>query len=226
MTTKTELDAKTLLEEHANRLSKEQILIRPEWTNRDDAVSFTIKPDLLPRGSFHFKNAEEAQGSPLAEILLQTKGLTWVSFSPKNITLGLDEKDEENKWVAPNVAIDKIKKFVAEGKPVVSLAEFEKLAVAKDMSDEEKKKFMDGIQALFQNEINPSLAAHGGRVDLIDVKDFVALVQVSGGCHGCHSIDATLKQGVEVRVREVFPEIVQLQDVTDHSTGENPFYRG
>jgi Fe-S cluster biogenesis protein NfuA len=33
-----------------------------------------------------------------------------------------------------------------------------------------------------------------------------------------------MKQGIEVRVKEVYPDIVEVVDTTDHSTGENPYF--
>ena len=52
----------------------------------------------------------------------------------------------------------------------------------------------------------------------------MALIRFGGGCHGCGAADVTLKQGIERMLREAVPEIVGVQDVTDHSTGENPYY--
>jgi len=47
--------------------------------------------------------------------------------------------------------------------------------------------------------VNPKIAAHGGRVSLleIDAKGVVVL-QFGGGCHGCGMVDVTLKHGVLV----------------------------
>ncbi len=81
------------------------------------------------------------------------------------------------------------------------------------------------IQDLFDQEINPSLGSHGGFVQLIKVDDDKAFVRMGGGCHGCGMANVTLKQGVEVRIREVVPEIKEVIDVTDHAGGENPYYR-
>lgn len=80
------------------------------------------------------------------------------------------------------------------------------------------------VQRLIDTELNPAVAAHGGRMELIGVKDSKAYLSFGGGCHGCGMVDVTLKQGVEVRIREVVPEIEAVVDTTDHSVGENPFY--
>ncbi len=80
------------------------------------------------------------------------------------------------------------------------------------------------IRQLLESEINPAIAAHGGRVSLVDVRNSKAYLAFGGGCHGCGLVDVTLKQGIEARILEVVPEIVEVVDTTDHTAGENPYY--
>ena len=80
------------------------------------------------------------------------------------------------------------------------------------------------IQHLIDSELNPAVAAHGGRMELTGVRDNKVYLSFGGGCHGCGMVDMTLKQGVEARIRELVPEIEEVVDVTDHSSGENPYY--
>ena len=83
----------------------------------------------------------------------------------------------------------------------------------------------DRINYVLYNEINPSLAAHGGEVSLIEVtEDQFAVLQFGGGCQGCGMADVTLKQGVEVMITDNVPEIIEVIDATDHAAGVNPFY--
>lgn len=81
------------------------------------------------------------------------------------------------------------------------------------------------VQKVLDDEINPAVAAHGGFVTLLDVKDDVVYVALGGGCQGCGMVDVTLKQGIEVRVREAVPEIKAVIDSTDHAGGKNPYYK-
>jgi Fe/S biogenesis protein NfuA len=82
----------------------------------------------------------------------------------------------------------------------------------------------DRVRILLDTEINPAIAAHGGRVNLVDVRNNKVYLAFGGGCHGCGLVDVTLKQGIETRIREVVPEVTEIVDTTDHSTGENPYY--
>ena len=80
------------------------------------------------------------------------------------------------------------------------------------------------VQRLIDTELNPAVASHGGEIHLLGVRDNKAYLSFGGGCHGCGMVDVTLKQGVEQRIRELIPEVEEVIDTTDHSTGENPFY--
>jgi len=81
------------------------------------------------------------------------------------------------------------------------------------------------IQAIIDEKINPSVASHGGHISLIDVKDNKVYVRFGGGCQGCGMVDVTLKQGVEVLIKEAVPEIEEILDVTEHADGDNPYYQ-
>ena len=83
----------------------------------------------------------------------------------------------------------------------------------------------DKINYVLYSEINPGLASHGGEVSLIEVvNEETAILQFGGGCQGCGMVDVTLKQGIEVVIREKVPAIVGIVDMTDHDAGTNPFY--
>jgi len=81
------------------------------------------------------------------------------------------------------------------------------------------------VQQVLDQEINPAVGQHGGWVSLLDVKDDVVYVQLGGGCQGCGMVDVTLKQGIEVLIREKVPAIREVVDTTDHAGGSNPYYR-
>ena len=82
------------------------------------------------------------------------------------------------------------------------------------------------VQEVIETKINPGVAAHGGWVTLLDVQGDTAYIQLGGGCQGCGMVDVTLKQGIEVALKERVPEIREVVDTTDHANGTNPFYRG
>ena len=81
------------------------------------------------------------------------------------------------------------------------------------------------VQQVLDQDINPAVAGHGGWVTLLEVKDDVAYIQLGGGCQGCGMVDVTLKQGIEVRIREAVPAIREIIDSTDHAGGKNPYFQ-
>jgi Fe-S cluster biogenesis protein NfuA/rhodanese-related sulfurtransferase len=92
-------------------------------------------------------------------------------------------------------------------------------------ADDPKEVKMEAMQNLLDFEINPMVAAHGGHFSLLDVDGNKVYVELGGGCQGCGMVDVTLRQGVEKRMREVFPDMEALIDSTDHAGGENPYYQ-
>ena len=80
------------------------------------------------------------------------------------------------------------------------------------------------VVSVLEEQVNPSIAAHGGRADLVAVEDASVYLRLSGGCQGCGMAKATLSQGIEVILREAIPEIANIVDVTDHADGTNPYY--
>lgn len=79
------------------------------------------------------------------------------------------------------------------------------------------------LEKVFDDQIRPALAQHGGRVNIVDLDNQILYIQFEGGCQGCSSSKATLKGGIEKLVKKEFPEIVEILDITDHQSGENPY---
>lgn len=81
------------------------------------------------------------------------------------------------------------------------------------------------IEMVLSGEVNPALAAHGGFVTYVGHDgDGTAFLTMGGGCHGCAMSRMTMMDGVQTMLVEKVPAIERVKDLTDHSTGENPFY--
>ena len=84
----------------------------------------------------------------------------------------------------------------------------------------------DDIQKIIEEDINPGLASHGGYITIHDFDEerkFLSLT-MGGGCQGCASSKASMVFAVERHLREVFPDIGEIEDVTDHQAGVNAYY--
>lgn len=81
------------------------------------------------------------------------------------------------------------------------------------------------IEALVSGEVNPALAAHGGFVTYVGHDgEGTAYMTMGGGCHGCSMSKMTMLDGVQTMLHEALPAVERVRDLTDHSTGENPYY--
>ena len=80
------------------------------------------------------------------------------------------------------------------------------------------------VAEIFQAEINPSVAQHGGAVELIDVEEATVVLRMMGGCQGCGMANVTLRQGIEGTLKRGVPGFKGIQDVTDHSAGTDPYF--
>jgi Fe/S biogenesis protein NfuA len=83
----------------------------------------------------------------------------------------------------------------------------------------------DRVRQVLEAQVNPAIAAHGGMISLVDVKETEVFVEMSGGCQGCALSRMTLSQGVERMLRQSIPELTAVHDVTDHDSGMNPYFQ-
>lgn len=195
------------------------ITIRAETLQADpDTCKFTVSRTVHPGGPFFFDSRERAAGSPLVERLFALPGVAHVLVAETVVTVG---KDPNVAWSALKSAIGAaIRTQLLTVVPAILEAPHD--ASTGRRTDAEIRRV---VQELLDREVNRSIAAHGGRISIADVRDGNLFIAMSGGCQGCAASSVTLRQGFEVMVRRVAPEIVDLVDTTDHAAGEKPFYQ-
>ncbi|HXN40973.1 MAG TPA: NifU family protein [Myxococcaceae bacterium] len=194
------------------------ITIRAEPSQLDSALcKFTISQPVHPGGPFFFDSAQRASGSPLIERLFQIPGIASVLVSDNIVTVG---KNSETSWLQLMKPVGgAIREQLLSGVPTI--LERKASEVSGGRSDPEIRKV---VEELLEREVNPSVASHGGKISVVDVKDATLYIAMSGGCQGCAASQVTLKQGVEVMVRRVVPEVRAIIDATDHAAGTQPYY--
>jgi Fe-S cluster biogenesis protein NfuA len=83
----------------------------------------------------------------------------------------------------------------------------------------------DKIIETIDKYITPSIALHGGKIELLsyDKEDKNVHVKLSGSCAGCSSSIYTLKMGIEQTLQHYFPKDIKS---VSHEEGEitNPYY--
>ena len=192
--------------------------IRAETSLADpDTCKFTVSRSLHPGGPFFFGNQERAAGSPLVERLFALAGVANVLIVENVVTIG---KESGVSWSGLKAAIGTaIRTQLLTGVPAI--LEMAAYASTQGRSDAELGVV---VQQLLDKEINRSIANHGGKISLVEVREGKLFISMSGGCQGCASSQVTLRQGLEVMVKRVAPEIEEIVDTTNHAAGKQPFY--
>lgn len=194
------------------------VAIRAETSVADpDACKFTVSRTVHPGGPSFFDTRQRAGGSPLPERLFALDGVAHVLVADNVVTVG---KQAGTSWNGLRAEIGAaIRAQLLTGIPAI--LEAPRASSVWGRSDAEVRAV---IQELLDGEVNRSIANHGGQISIVDVDDGVLSIAMSGGCQGCAASSVTLRQGFEVMVRRVAPEIVDIVDTTDHAAGTKPFY--
>ena len=86
---------------------------------------------------------------------------------------------------------------------------------------------LNSVQSFLDEYINPALKSHNGFLKIIkyEKEGQILYVELGGGCQGCSASRDTLQIQVKNFLKEEFPELKEIIDVTDHSAGKNPYYK-
>jgi Fe-S cluster biogenesis protein NfuA len=189
----------------------------PQQAN-PELCRFVVEEHLLLAGRSHLcPDAASARGAPLLEALFAIPGVTQALVSGDTVTL---QKSGAPTWqeIGPQVGrvlrahLESGAKFAPPAPPTASLTP----AGASELASR--------VRHLLETQVNPGVASHGGKIELVEIRGSSAILKMSGGCQGCGSAKATLKLGVEKALRAQIPEITEVIDVTDHSAGRNPYF--
>ena len=177
--------------------------IQLEWTPNPSTLKYVVDRKLLPSGAVNITSKEMAkEKSPLAERLMEIKGVTAVMVGTNFVTI---TKGDDGEWDEVN---DQVMALVDEhltaDKPVVNEAALVKKSAELTGSVE------DQIRSILDSEIRPAVAQDGGDITLDKFEGGIVYLHMQGSCSGCPSSTATLKMGIESRLRELIPEVNEV----------------
>lgn len=178
---------------------------------------FVLEGDdpIVGPGRHRFASADEAKGQPVAEAVLAVAGVQEAIFEGNSV-LVLRRPDfawgdlEDRVGYAIGAAL------AAQARGIEPVADGEVL---------DDDRIYEIVDRVLRRDINPAVAQHGGKVELIDVQDRRVVVRMMGGCQGCGMANVTLRQGIEAQLRRIVPGLAGIVDVTDHAGGTNPYFR-
>ncbi len=173
-----------------------------ERTPNPNSIKWVLaEPIAEPGVTAHFEEPVGEDVSPLAARLFGVKSVTGVFFASRFITV---TKAPDVEWtdIAQDL-VDAIKAHASSGDPPVGPA-FEPIPPGPESEISER------ICELLDREIRPAVAMDGGDVVFAGYRDGRVELHLHGSCSGCPSATATLKLGIESRLREEIPEIREV----------------
>lgn len=156
-----------------------------------------------------FPNVESTDTSPLAAKIF---GFPWVSsvFIGENF-MTITKQDWVDWKALAQPLSGLLSEHISSGQPVF----VPKATTAANDADikENDSALIKKIKTILKEEIRPVVAMDGGDVVFHSFDNGILNIQMKGACNGCPSSQATLKDGIEVRLKEAIPEIVSVEAV-------------
>ena len=176
--------------------------LRAERTPNPNSVKWVLSKPLVEGGcSAHFEEAPSAAVSPLAARLFEVDGVVGIFLARNFVTV---TKREELEWpVLAQPLVETLKAFAASGEPALGPA-FDGRRAGSATEVELR------IQRILDEEIRPYVAQDGGDVIFAGFREGRVELYMQGSCSGCPSSLATLKLGIESRLREAVPEVEEV----------------
>jgi Fe-S cluster biogenesis protein NfuA len=173
-----------------------------ERTPNPNSIKWVMGQPLVAGGaSAHFTEPTSPEHSPLAAALFAVPGVMGVFVASNFVTV---TKADDGDWAdlaEPVVAA--IKQFVDSGQPALGAA-FEATTGGPEGEVAER------IARILEDEIRPAVAMDGGDVIFAGYRQGRVELVLQGSCAGCPSSTATLKLGIEARLKEEIPEITEV----------------
>jgi Fe-S cluster biogenesis protein NfuA len=184
--------------------SSADITVSVESTPNPATMKFVLSVRILDE-SVDFATAVETERSPLAAKIF---GFPWTS----RVFLGPDfVAVTKQDWVDWEILAEPLAGLIREhlqnGEPICYAALEEDASNEEDAND---SPLIKNIKRALNNEIRPVVALDGGDIVFGRYEDNKLFIHMRGACAGCPSSTATLKQGIETRLRELFPEIQEV----------------
>jgi Fe-S cluster biogenesis protein NfuA len=179
--------------------------IRLEFTPNPNALKYVLDDHtLLPRGSASFSDKASAESSPLAKRLMAIPGVASCMIGLNFVSV---TKSDEGDWEVLDLKTrDALKEHVASGDPAVNPLTLDKPRAPVEGETELERKIKD----VLDRDIRPAVAMDGGDVVFEKFEDGVVYLYMQGSCAGCPSSTATLKMGIETRIRQAVPEVQEV----------------
>ncbi len=186
------------------------MFIQTEATPNPATLKFLPGRAVMPDGTADFRDAGEAQRSPLARRLFGVDGVAAIFFGSDFITV--TKKDGEWQHLKPAL-LGAIMEHFMSGAPLVEGAAPAADATADEFFDAKDAATVETIKDLLETRIRPAVAGDGGDITFRGFRDGVVYLAMKGSCSGCPSSTATLKHGIQNLLRHFLPDVREVQSL-------------
>ncbi|NBX92333.1 MAG: NifU family protein [Proteobacteria bacterium] len=180
-----------------------------EFTPNPNTLKFVVSRPLMARGACNFTSSSQTKNkSPLAEQLFEVAGVVSVLLGTNFVTI---TKGPQGDWdlIAEKVP-QTIQDFLAQNSSVFAPGYDPEAATTQTTLKPEDQEIERKIRELLDTEIRPAVAMDGGDITFGKYEDGIVYLSLQGACSSCPSSTATLKMGVETRLKEVIPQIREV----------------
>lgn len=186
--------------------AQEMIEVSLEFTPNPNTLKYVVNRTLLESGAANFPTKESAERSPLAKRLFAVLGVSGVMVGRNFVTV---TKGNEGDWEGLNRGVnDILKDHLSKNLPVV-----DETLVTSGPTGQGTGVIEDKIREILDREIRPAVAMDGGDITFEKFENGVVYLYLQGSCSGCPSSTATLKMGIENRLKEAIPEVQEVVSV-------------
>ena len=92
------------------------------------------------------------------------------------------------------------------------------MAAGESSISEKLELTADNVEKVL-DEVRPYLIADGGDVELVEIDGLVVRLKLNGACGSCPSSTVTMRMGIEKRLMEKIPEIMEVEQIQDEAGG-------
>jgi Fe-S cluster biogenesis protein NfuA len=184
-----------------------QIQITPERTPNPQSMKFNVNVQLLAE-PINFVSSREAERSPLASKLFGFPWTAGVYIGNDFITITKQDWVEWEMLAEPLAGL--LKEHFDSNEPLLNDAVTAPPSTENEILADDSP-VVQAIKTVINTEIRPAVAMDGGDIVFHKYEDRIVYIYMRGSCAGCPSSTATLKQGIEVRLKEAIPEILEVQ---------------
>jgi Fe-S cluster biogenesis protein NfuA len=184
------------------------MFIQTEATPNPATLKFLPGRPVLPGTTRDYRDAGEAEESPLAQRLFSIEGVSGVFLGQDFITVS--KSGGEWQHLKPAI-LGLIMEHYLSGAPVVE-TDGEDVAGSEDYAEADKE-IVSTIKELLDTRVRPAVAQDGGDITFHGYREGVVYLNMQGSCSGCPSSTATLKHGIENLLRHFIPEVTEVRPV-------------